>query len=206
MDSNFLAKRIHSLTGVVPVGVFLVYHLYSQLYLHGGATLYNERVEGVFPVAWMEWVFLIAIVYIPLLFHSIYGVRLCFEMKVQTEYATYFSHVLYWLQRLSGIGVFLFLGAHLFKAKIAPLLEGSNAHWEHLNEGFSDPQYGFVTITVYVLGILGATFHLANGLNTFCMTWGIATTPAGQKRVRAFSFALFIILATMGLYAITAVV
>jgi len=28
MDSHFLMRRIHSLTGVVPVGLFLVYHLY----------------------------------------------------------------------------------------------------------------------------------------------------------------------------------
>ena len=41
MDSHFLARRIHSLTGIVPVGLFLVYHLYLQLYLHSGAEVYN---------------------------------------------------------------------------------------------------------------------------------------------------------------------
>ena len=39
-------------------------------------------------------------------------------------------------------------------------------HFEHLAEGFADPESGLVTKTVYVLGVLGATFHFANGINT----------------------------------------
>ena len=45
MDSHFLLRRISSLAGVVPIGLFLVYHLYIQLYLHSGAEIYNKEVN-----------------------------------------------------------------------------------------------------------------------------------------------------------------
>jgi succinate dehydrogenase / fumarate reductase cytochrome b subunit len=62
-----------------------------------------------------------------------------------------------------------------------------------------------ITKAVYLLGILGAVFHFSNGLNTFCMTWGIALTPKSQIRVRIFSIFLFFILAASALYALSAI-
>ena len=62
-----------------------------------------------------------------------------------------------------------------------------------------------LTKTVYVLGVLGAVFHFANGINTFCMTWGIALTPTSQKKVRSFSYLVFIFLTASAFYALAAI-
>ncbi|MED6339883.1 MAG: succinate dehydrogenase, partial [SAR324 cluster bacterium] len=67
------------------------------------------------------------------------------------------------------------------------------------------PDSGMITKAVYLLGTLGAVFHFSNGLNTFCMTWGIALTPKSQIRVRIFSIFLFFILAASALYALSAI-
>ena len=204
MDSHFLLRRIHSLTGVLPVGLFLVYHLYLQLYLHYGAEIYNNEVNSFYDSRLATWA-LIVVVYIPLLFHSLLGLLLVFENKVQPSY-TYFSHLLYWLQRISGIGVLLFIIAHVWNAKLGPWIGGTwGAHFEHLSSGFSDPETGMLTKTVYLLGVLGAVFHFANGMNTFCMTWGIALTPNSQKMVRSFSILVFIILTASTFYALAAI-
>ena len=204
MDSHFLLRRIHSLTGVVPVGLFLVYHLYLQLYLHYGAEIYNNEVNSFYESPLATWA-LVIVVYIPLLFHSLLGVLLVFENKVQPSY-TYFSHLLYLLQRISGIGVLLFIIAHVWNAKLGPWIAGTwGTHFEHLSSGFADPETGMLTKTVYLLGVFGAVFHFANGLNTFCMTWGIALTPTSQKRVRSFSIFLFIILTASAFYALAAI-
>jgi len=64
MDSHFLMRRIHSLTGVVPVGLFLVYHLYLQLYLHSGAETYNTAVNSFYDSPLAIWT-LVIVVYIP---------------------------------------------------------------------------------------------------------------------------------------------
>ena len=204
MDSHFLLRRIHSLSGVVPVGLFLVYHLYLQLYLHYGAEIYNNEVNSFYDSPLATWA-LVIVVYIPLLFHSLLGVLLVFENKVQPSY-TYFSHLLYLLQRISGIGVLLFIIAHVWNAKLGPWIAGTwGTHFEHLSSGFSDPETGMLTKTVYLLGVLGAVFHFAYGLNTFCMTWGIALTPTSQKMVRSFSFFVFIILTASAFYALAAI-
>ena len=204
MHSHFLLRRIHSLTGVVPVGLFLVYHLYLQLYLHYGADIYNNKVNSFYDSPLATWA-LVIVVYIPLLFHSLLGVLLVFENKIQPSY-TYFSHLLYWLQRISGIGILLFIIAHVWNAKLGPWIAGTwGTHFEHLSSGFADPETGMLTKTVYLLGVLGAVFHFANGLNTFCMTWGIALTPTSQKRVRSFSILVFIILTASAFYALAAI-
>jgi len=204
MHSHILLRRIHSLTGVVPVGLFLVYHLYLQLYLHYGAEIYNNEVNSFYDSPLATWA-LVIVVYIPLLFHSLLGVLLVFENKIQPSY-TYFSHLLYWLQRISGISVLLFIIAHVWNAKLGPWIAGTwGTHFEHLSSGFADPETGMLTKTVYLLGVLGAVFHFANGLNTFCMTWGIALTSTSQKRVRSFSILVFIILTASAFYALAAI-
>ena len=204
MDLYFVNRRIHSLTGIVPVGLFLVYHLYLQLYLHSGAEVYNSVVNNFYDSPLAVWA-LIFIVYIPLFFHAFFGIRLIFESRVQTSY-TYFSHLLYWLQRISGVGVLLFVIAHIWNTKIGPLIAGNwGSHYEHLSNGFADPQSGIVTKSVYLLGILGAVFHFSNGINTFCITWGIALTPRSQKRVLIFSIFVFLILFTSSIYALSSI-
>ena len=204
MDSHFLLRRIHSLTGVVPVGLFLVYHLYLQLYLHYGAEIYNNEVNSFYDSPLATWA-LVIVVYIPLLFHSLLGVLLVFENKVQPSY-TYFSHLLYWVQRISGIGILLFIIGHVWNTKLGPWIAGTwGTHFEHLSSGFADPETGMLTKTVYLLGVLGAVFHFAYGLNTFCMTWGIALTTTSQKRVRSFSILIFIILTASAFYALAAI-
>ena len=78
-------------------------------------------------------------------------------------------------------------------------------HFEHLAEGFADPESGLVTKTVYVLGVLGATFHFANGINTFSITRGIALTPRSQLRMRVISVITFLVLAMSSFYALEAI-
>ena len=208
MGSEFLLRRVHSITGIVPVGLFLIYHLYLQLYLHSGAEAYNAEVNSFYDSP-LSTILLVLFVYFPLIFHSVYGVVLSArladipEVHAQTQYS-YFANFLYWMQRLSGVGVFFFIGGHLYFAKIEPFLNDDfGAHYEHLQAGFLNPDSGWLTLSVYIFGILGAAFHMGNGINTFCMTWGIALTPISQKMVRAFSIAVFVFLAFTGYYSIT---
>ncbi len=204
MDFYFINRRIHSLTGIIPVGIFLIYHLYLQLYLHSGPEIYNRQINMFYDSPLAIWI-LIFIVYIPLFFHAFLGIKLIFEARIQTSYS-YFSHLLYWLQRISGVGVLLFVIAHIWNTQIGPWLAGNwGTHFEHLSEGFADPQSGLITKSVYILGILGAIFHFSNGINTFCITWGVALTPRSQKRVLIFSILIFLILTVSSLYALSAI-
>jgi succinate dehydrogenase / fumarate reductase cytochrome b subunit len=41
---------------------------------------------------------------------------------------------------------------------------------------------GFVMPLLYAIGVLAAVFHLANGIWTMGITWGVWISPAAQRR------------------------
>ena len=57
-----------------------------------------------------------------------------------------------------------------------------------------------VAITIlYVIGLLAAVFHFANGLWTLGITWGLWTSPAAMRRANAVSVVVGLALAAAGL-------
>src|SRR5437868_7499055 len=69
---SFLLRRLHSLSGIVPIGAFLVEHFVSNSEATKGAVAYNEQVRfltGLPFVSVLEWVF----IFLPILYHAFYG-------------------------------------------------------------------------------------------------------------------------------------
>ena len=81
-EREFLWRRLHSLLGIIPVGLFLVFHLSLNFTVVGGEDLYNkaagamELVPHALLLA-MEWI----IIYIPLMFHAFYGIYIAFTAQ-----------------------------------------------------------------------------------------------------------------------------
>jgi succinate dehydrogenase / fumarate reductase cytochrome b subunit len=55
-----------------------------------------------------------------------------------------------------------------------------------------------------VLGIVSATFHLANGIWSFSIVWGLTVGPKAQRRMMWVSAAVFVILSFIGIRSIQA--
>src|SRR5580698_7944742 len=71
--NSFLLRKLHSLSGIVPIGAFLVEHLISNFEALKGPAAYGAQVKFLnsLPlVRVLEWAF----IFIPLLFHGLYGV------------------------------------------------------------------------------------------------------------------------------------
>src|ERR1700720_4058341 len=69
---SFFWRRLHSLTGIVPIGLFLIEHFVSNAFATKGPGAYTQQVEflGSFPfVAGLE----LFGIWLPILYHSIYG-------------------------------------------------------------------------------------------------------------------------------------
>ncbi len=69
---SFLWRRLHSISGIFPIGAFILEHFLSNAFATNGAAAYNEKVRfltGLPFVPSLEIVF----IYIPLAFHA--GVR-----------------------------------------------------------------------------------------------------------------------------------
>ena len=45
LDRSFLWRRLHSLSGVFPIGAFLLEHLLTNFYATRGPEAYNEKVR-----------------------------------------------------------------------------------------------------------------------------------------------------------------
>ena len=61
------------------------------------------------------------------------------------------------------------------------------------------------TLIVYILGILGISYHLANGLQTFAMGWGIIASRRGLRKLDVFVWVTFVVLLAMGWGAVYAI-
>jgi succinate dehydrogenase/fumarate reductase cytochrome b subunit (b558 family) len=182
--NRFVLRRIHSLTGVVPVGLFLAEHLWTNASALGGRASFEHAVSAIQEIPLLPAVELFGIV-LPLAFHALYGVKLSLETKPNVGTYVYAKNWLYFLQRLTGIGTLVFIGVHLYEYRVQKWLFGMSHHtfFDVLTAHLSWSWGGVPWIAVgYLLGITAATFHFANGLAGFAMTWGITTTRESQRR------------------------
>ncbi|MFI5173666.1 MAG: succinate dehydrogenase [Terriglobia bacterium] len=191
--SYFYWKRLHSLLGVVPLGLFLLVHFYNGSYVFSGREAFDAHLKRLDNLPYM-FPFEVVFIYLPVLFHGVLGVWLGLRAKYNNLSSPYFGNLRYTLQRMSGIGVFLFVFAHVYMTQIAPRIYHYASQYDHFTEGMKEP----ATLIVYLLGILGVTYHFANGLWTFGITWGIATGPKAQRATTWAAMVIFVITLFIG--------
>jgi succinate dehydrogenase / fumarate reductase cytochrome b subunit len=198
--SSFLQARLASGFGILPLGVWTFAHLWHNLAAFDGAHAWESAVtEYPHPIAEaITWV----VVLLPLALHTVWGVtRLASGRPDNLRYPFYANHK-YLLQRLAAVGIFFFLGAHLWLAMIRPrVFEG---HAEPFVDIAQQMHFHTPTLVVYVLGTLGIAYHLANGVHTFCMGWGVVSSRRALRRLEWLAILLFAALLVMSWGAIYA--
>lgn len=165
----FTWSRLGSLLSILPLGVWTVNHLWDNLAAFAGAEAWERQVTHYqSPVAMAVT---LVIVLLPLLIHTLWGIQRVFSSRPNyPRYGQYYN-LKYLVQRVAGVGVLFFLGAHIWLALIEPrLVEG---HAEPFADIAAMMRWHWQTTIVYLLGTLGVAYHLANGLHTWAWTWGI---------------------------------
>ena len=192
-DRSFLRARMASLLAVVPLGVWTVNHLWNNLSaFKGGAAWQADVTEYGHPLAFFASS---VIALLPLVLHTVWGIsRLTTSKPNNVKYKS-FTNLKYALQRLSAIGVMLFLGAHIWLAMLHPRITTGRP------EPFADIAHQMhhhgPTLAVYVLGTLGVAYHLANGLHSFAMGWGVVTSRQALKKLESVVLVVFLLLLAM---------
>jgi succinate dehydrogenase / fumarate reductase cytochrome b subunit len=200
---QFLIYRLFSLSGLIPVGAFLVVHLLTNASVLSGAGAFQSRVDMIHSLGPLlvpiEWLF----IFLPMLFHATVGFVIIATGLPNVGSYPYVGNLRYTLQRATGMIAFVFIMGHII-----------HLHWmgEPLGGGKFDPHaatssaaeaiYPLLTTILYAIGVLCAVFHLANGLWTLGITWGIWTSPAAMRRANAVSIVIGVLLAGAGLGAI----
>ena len=177
----FLWGRLGSLLSILPLGVWTTNHIWDNLKAFQGAKEWESAVTGhgaaLNPFTML---FTFGVVMLPLVLHTIWGLaRLKDWRPNNTRWGT-FANLRFALQRLSALGLAGFLGAHIYLAFIRPrFLMG---HAEPFSDIAREMRFHTPTLIVYLLGTLGAAYHLGNGIATFVWKWGVS----GEKASRRF--------------------
>jgi succinate dehydrogenase/fumarate reductase cytochrome b subunit (b558 family) len=196
----FLLKRLHSITGVVPVGVFLIEHLWTNSKALQGEDAFSGAVNDIQALPFLPLIEIFGI-FLPLAYHSFYGVYLAFQGKQNSLSYKYARNWLYFMQRASGMLALAFIVYHLGELRVQKWLFGmpASAFYQTLEAHLSSTHWGVPwTALLYLVGVAATVFHFANGLSGFCMSWGITVSQAAQRRASVACWALGLVLFFLG--------
>jgi succinate dehydrogenase / fumarate reductase cytochrome b subunit len=196
-SSPLTEKLTLSLLGVVPLGVYVVMHLWTNMHSLFGAEAFDAalRESREKPAFIALEIFGLGL---PIVVHAWLGIRALLRSRYNNATYGTLRNLKFLLQRLSGLGVLLFLGAHVVKARLMPAANGTHETWAGMHEAFCEVP----TLVVYSLGMLGISFHLGNGLWGAGMTLGLTVGPKAQKRMEWVSGLFFVVLLVMSGLAI----
>lgn len=194
-QKDFWFRRLHSLMGVVPVSVFLAFHLFVNLTATLGAERYNESVAGIAGLPFLQIIEFLFI-FLPLLYHGVYGLYIAFTSGYNAGRYTWFRNQMFVLHRISGVITFIFIFWHLWTTRFS----GNPASFDMVAAIVENPfQFWFM-----VVGVVAAAFHLANGLWGFLIHWGVTVGPRSQKISAYVMGGIWLILSAVGVSALLA--
>ncbi|MGP1272815.1 MAG: hypothetical protein ACTS22_05735 [Phycisphaerales bacterium] len=207
---HFLLRRLHSLTGIVPIGVFLIAHLTTNSSMawggmalrgehpglslqEGGAAYFYDEVEYI--NTQIPHLLLIEItLWAAIAFHSVLGVYYALTGKSNTDRYAYQDNRRYKWQRISGYVGILFIFYHVATLRWGwSFLVPGGTQWSHhfsvstlaaalrgSTDGFTVA--GLAVSLFYFVGISLLVFHFANGMWTAAITWGLTISEKAQRR------------------------
>ncbi|QQE73610.1 succinate dehydrogenase [Brevibacillus composti] len=191
---RFLLGRLHSLAGIVPLGLFLLEHLYGNAIAMLGKEKYDRHIEMLLGIPFLP---LLEIVFIalPLLYHAGYGIYIGMLSRHNPYRYAYQENWMFVLQRLSGFVTLIFVLYHVWSFRLSSLFFGTPVNYDAVQQHLAHP----LIFLFYVLGVVATTFHFSNGLWTGLITWGITRGPLAQRRSALIRNAAFILLTGVGL-------
>jgi succinate dehydrogenase / fumarate reductase cytochrome b subunit len=193
--NSYYYRKIHSLLGVIPVGFFLVEHLLTNF------EAFNSGHQGfIDQVRWLNGlplVFFLELfgIWLPLLYHGVYGLYVAFQSNSNVNRYGYFRNVMFTLQRVTGVITLIFVAWHFFETRLQVAL-GNVTHDELgvlMHDIFTNP----VSFTLYLIGVIAASFHFCNGMWSFLVSWGITVGPRAQRVSSYIWMGAFVIMSIM---------
>lgn len=209
LSTTFLLRKLHQLTGIVPLGIFFLVHMYTNSTAMSGAANFNKHVQDLHDMPYLIFIEIFGI-FLPLIFHSIYGVLISAEAKPNALNYSYGRNWFYLFQRITGIFLFVFLLFHILNFRfglipglnMTPVAGNANQAFNIVAGEFNIPW----VMAVYVLGVIATAWHLAYGFFLFAVDWGILIGERAQKLTLYACIGLSIMLSFVGINAAAAFV
>jgi len=200
--NSYLPRKLHSLLGVIPLGLFFIEHaLTNYSAFEGGKEGFNDSVEflhGMPLIFFLE----LFIIWLPILFHGVYGIYIAYQSNINTGRYKYGRNWAFALQRITGVITFVFVFWHVWETRVQVALGNvsNDQLGEHMHEILTNP----VTAILYVIAVIAAVFHFSNGLWAFLVAWGITVGPRAQRISSKICMGVFVIVSVLFLLSLVA--
>ncbi len=195
----FVLKRLHSLTGIFPIGVFLLEHFFTNSKALMGAGAFDQAAAELARIPYVGAVEALGI-WLPILFHMVLGVFIATTSQANTGRHGYAANWQYLLQRVSGVILIFYIIFHTWQTRFDPNYLNSASAYQYMHDQLASP----VMFWFMVVGILSACWHFGNGLFGFSIHWGLATGRAAQRNAARLGFAVFVLLSVVGINSLLA--
>lgn len=184
LSKTFVLRKLHQLSGIVPLGLFLLEHFYTNSKSLTGASDFNNAVKDLQSIPYILFVE-IGGIFIPLIYHAVYGLVITMEARPNNLAYPYPRNWFYLIQRITGVVLFFFILFHVlnFRFGLIPGLNNQSVA-THANIAFEIVQREFRMIPIFILYMIGITatvWHLANGIWLFMVDWGITIGERAQR-------------------------
>jgi succinate dehydrogenase/fumarate reductase cytochrome b subunit (b558 family) len=184
ISSSFLLRKLHQLTGIVPLGIFFLVHMMTNSKAMNGEAAFEKGVQEIHDIPYLLFLEIFGI-FIPLLFHSIYGVLISMEARPNILSYRYGRNWFYFIQRATGIFLFVFILFHVLNMRFGlipglnetPIAGHSYLAFDIVSREFAMPWL----LVIYLAGIAATAWHLGYGLWLFAVDWGIVVGETAQR-------------------------
>ena len=209
LSRTFILRKLHQLSGIVPLGIFLLEHFYTNSKALSGANEFNEAVRALQSIPYILFVE-IGGIFIPLIYHAVYGLFITWEMRPNNLHYPYPRNWFYTVQRITGIFLFFFIFFHVLNFRfgmIPGLNDVSVAHAPDRAFAIVSREFQMVPIfLLYVAGITATVWHFANGIWLFAVDWGLVIGERAQRMTGYACIAFGLLLLAVGINAAAAFV
>jgi succinate dehydrogenase / fumarate reductase cytochrome b subunit len=209
VSKTFLMRKLHQLTGIVPLGIYFFAHMYTNSTAMSGEKVFEDHVTDIHHMPYLLFIEIFGI-FLPLAFHSIYGIFISAEARNNVFSYGYGRNWFYFFQRATGIFLFLFLVFHILNLRFGmipglnttPVAGNAHRAYDLVAREFAIPW----VMILYILGVAATAWHLAYGFFLFAVDWGIIIGEKSQKYALYGSIGLAIFLTGVGVNAAVAFV
>jgi succinate dehydrogenase cytochrome b subunit len=207
LSRTFILRKLHQLSGIVPLGLFLLEHFYTNSKALSGAAHFNDSVRDLQSIPYILFVE-IGGIFIPLIYHAVYGMVITMEARPNNLAYPYPRNWFYLVQRITGVILFFFITFHVLNFRFG-MIPGLNtisvAHRPDLAFDIVAGEFRMVPIfVIYMIGITATVWHLANGIWLFLVDWGITIGERAQRLTGYACIAFGVFLLLVGINAAVA--
>jgi succinate dehydrogenase / fumarate reductase, cytochrome b subunit len=193
-NSSYLLRKLHSFTGILPVGAFLAEHFWSNSAALVSARKYDQTSEDLQTIPYrllVEWAF----IFLPLLFHGGYGIYIWLRGKSNVSQYPWVRNWLYTFQRWTGLIAFAYIGWHLYTER---WITHGRSTYATVASDLRNPW----VLAFFVVGVLASSFHLGVGIWNFLCKWGLAATVRAQRAAGQFGVLVGVVFSLAGILII----